>query len=491
MLFNSFLFLLFFPAVTAIYFLLHGRSRIYWLLAAGAFFYMAFLPKYILILLALILVDYRAGIGIENARGAAKRRWLWLSIASTCAILFLFKYFNFAGGILAALCAPVGLARPLPHLDWILPLGLSFHTFQSLSYVIEVYLGRQRAERDFPTYALYVMFYPQLVAGPIERPQNLLPQFHADHPFDPERIFSGLRLMLWGFLKKTVLADRLAILVDHVYGDPSRHGGPVLAVATTAFAFQIYCDFSGYSDIAIGAARVMGFRLGRNFDNPYLAVSVSDFWRRWHISLSTWFRDYLYFPLGGNRGAPARTIMNLLLVFAISGLWHGADWTFLAWGLLNGTFLVIAFLTSGFRHRLAAALGLASRPACTRAMAILATFLLIDFAWIFFRAANLEDALSIVRHLPRGWENAAALVRGQAAVGFWESEFGMGRLESLLVFSAAGLMIAIEGSQGPRSLRSFLHARTEWVRLSAYTIALWSVLLFGVFSGARFIYYAF
>lgn len=498
MLFNSCLFLVFFPVVTGCYFLLRGRHRIYLLLVASAFFYMAFLPRYILILSALILVDYGAGIRIENSQGIARRRWLLVSLAATCAILFVFKYFNFAGGILAALCEAAGIPQLPLHLGWILPLGLSFHTFQSLTYVIEVYLGRQKAERDLPVYALYVMFYPQLVAGPIERPQNLLPQFRADFPFDFGRVVDGLRLMLWGFLKKLLIADRLAILVDHVYADPSKHGGPVLVLATFAFAFEIYCDFSGYSDIAIGAARVMGFRLMKNFANPYLASSVSEFWRRWHISLSTWFRDYLYFPLGGSQGSRARTVTNLLVVFAISGLWHGANWTFLAWGVINGAFLAVSLVTADLRtrlaetaRRLAQAAGLAYRPGWGRIASIASTFLLINFTWIFFRAGTLADALFIVQHLARGWGNAGTLLIGQESGAAWAGEFGMDRAGTVLVFSAAGLMIALEAWAGSGSMKPFFLALPQWLRLSAYTFALWTLLLFGVFSGARFIYYTF
>src|SRR5678815_1064118 len=227
-----------------------------------------------------------------------------------------------------------GISNPVPFLKIILPIGLSFHTFQAMSYTIEVYRGNQKAERNFGIYALYVMFYPQLVAGPIERPQNLLHQFYENHKFDYERVVNGLKLILWGFFKKLVIADRLALYVGAVYNNPTHHTGLSFIMATIFFAFQIYCDFSGYSDIAIGAAKVMGFKLMTNFNRPYFARSISEFWKRWHISLSTWFKDYLYISLGGNRVSVPRWYFNLFIVFLVSGLWHGANWTYIIWGCL-------------------------------------------------------------------------------------------------------------------------------------------------------------
>ena len=282
-------------------------------------------------------------------------------------------------------------------------MGLSFHTFQAMSYTIEVYRGRQKAERHFGIYALYVMFYPQLVAGPIERPQNLIHQFYEEHRFDYDRVVSGLQLIAWGLFKKVVVADRLAKVVNVVYAGPSQYGGPPLVIATVFFAFQIFCDFSGYSDIAIGSARVMGFTLMNNFNRPYHSQSIAEFWRRWHISLSTWFRDYVYIPLGGNRLSVPRWYANILVVFLVSGLWHGARWTYVIWGALHGIFLIVGAVTEKFRARITAAIGLGRHPFFHNPLRVLFTFALVNLGWIFFRASSVRDAWQILTRLFTGW----------------------------------------------------------------------------------------
>ena len=354
MLFNSLDFAGFFVIVTSLYFLLPHRFRWSTLLLASCIFYMAFIPIYILILFVTITIDYFAGIWIENSQGNNRKWFLVMSIISTCLVLFVFKYFNFFLGNVAAIAKFLHWNYPIEILNIILPIGLSFHTFQSLSYVIEVYRNNQKAEHNFGIYSLYVMFYPQLVAGPIERPQNLLHQFYEKHSFDFERVVDGLKLMAWGLFKKVVVADRLALIVNGVYDNPTQFSGSslILSLATVFFAFQIYCDFSGYSDIARGCARVMGFKLMVNFDRPYFSKSIAEFWKRWHISLSTWFRDYLYISLGGNRVSTSRLYFNLFITFLISGLWHGANWTYVIWGALNGIYLIFAIVTAGLRRRL-------------------------------------------------------------------------------------------------------------------------------------------
>ena len=332
MLFNSIPFLVFYPVVTLLYFILPQRWRWAILLAASATFYMAFVPSYILILFFTILVDYNAGLWIERSAGHRRRFFLVLSLVANIGVLAFFKYFNFMNANLRELAHFLHWNYPVPLLQILLPIGLSFHTFQSMSYTVEVYRGRQAAEKHLGILALYVLFYPQLVAGPIERPQNLIHQFREVHRFDEDVFLSGVRLMLWGLFKKCVIADRLALYVSQVYDHPFQYRGLPLLVATVFFSVQIYCDFSGYSDVAIGSARSMGFRLMQNFNRPYGADSVPEFWRRWHISLSTFFRDYLYIPLGGNRTAPARWCSNIMLTFLISGLWHGAAWNYILWG---------------------------------------------------------------------------------------------------------------------------------------------------------------
>jgi D-alanyl-lipoteichoic acid acyltransferase DltB (MBOAT superfamily) len=281
------------------------------LLFASCYFYMAFVPVYILILGGTIVVDYFAGIWLEKTKGAKKRSLLILSLFANIGVLAVFKYYNFLNDNLSGLLNSIGYHNSIPSLSILLPIGLSFHTFQAMSYTIEVYRGHQKAEKHFGIYALYVMFYPQLVAGPIERPQNLLHQFYEKHYFKIERVIEGLKLMLWGFFMKLVVADRLAIYVNAAYNNPDKHTGPTLIVATIFFAFQIYCDFSGYSNIAIGAARVLGFKLMTNFNRPYFSRSIAEFWKRWHISLSTWFKDYLYISLGGNKVSISTYFLSL------------------------------------------------------------------------------------------------------------------------------------------------------------------------------------
>jgi alginate O-acetyltransferase complex protein AlgI len=306
MLFNSIDFLIFFPAVTILYFLLPHKFRWSLLLVSSCVFYMFFIPKYIIILAFTITIDYFAGIFLEKIKEDKRRIFLIISIISNIGILFVFKYFNFFNFNIHKVAEFLHWNYSFEGLKIILPIGLSFHTFQSLSYIIEIYIGKQKAEKNFGIFALYVMFYPQLVAGPIERPQNVLHQFHEKHSFDFEQLVDGLKIILWGLFKKVVIADRLSLFVNQVYGNPESHKGIQFIIATIFFGFQIYCDFSGYSDIAIGSAKVMGFKLMVNFNRPYLSKSISEFWTRWHISLSSWFRDYVYIPLGGNRAARSR-----------------------------------------------------------------------------------------------------------------------------------------------------------------------------------------
>ncbi|HET6408181.1 MAG TPA: MBOAT family O-acyltransferase, partial [Chthoniobacteraceae bacterium] len=404
MLFNSLEFAIFFPIVAVLYFLLAQRHRTLLLLVASCVFYMAFIPAYIAILGVTILIDYFAGMFLEHAQGRRRKVLLWVSIVATCLVLFVFKYFYFFTDNFIGMAGIFGwkLTGPLIHI--ILPVGLSFHTFQSLSYVVEVYHGRQPAERNFLVYATYVMFFPQLVAGPIERPQNLLHQFYERHEFDYDRITSGLKRMAWGFFKKLVIADRLALYVNDVYAAPSQYNGLQLTLATVFFAYQIYCDFSGYSDIAIGSARVLGFRLMENFNNPYWSRSISEFWRRWHISLSTWFRDYVYLPLGGNRVTPLRRYRNLLVTFGLSGLWHGAAWTYVIWGLINGVYLICGVVSKAARDRWIQRMGLQESGVVRSALGIISTFTLVCFAWVIFRAKDMADASYILTHFWRNWD---------------------------------------------------------------------------------------
>jgi alginate O-acetyltransferase complex protein AlgI len=348
MLFDSLQFILFYIVVTILYFSIRHRGRVWLLLLASCYFYLVFKPVYILILLVTIIVDYFAGIWIAQSEGKKRKWFLVISLIANVGFLAFFKYWNFFNGNITALLDMFGMVNHLPDYELELPIGLSFHTFQAMSYTIEVYRRKQKPEKDFIVYSLYVMFYPQLVAGPIERPQNMLHQFHTYFKYNWENMKSGLMLMAWGLFKKVVISNRLAEMVDYCFDNPSEHPGLTLLVASIFYSFQIYCDFSGYSDMAIGAGRTMGFTLMRNFDVPYLSKSIGEFWRRWHISLSTWFKDYLYIPLGGSKEGEWKLYRNLAIVFLVSGLWHGAAWTFIAWGGLHAFFQISARLRDKF-----------------------------------------------------------------------------------------------------------------------------------------------
>ncbi len=492
MLFNSLQFLIFFPIVTALFFALPHRFRWALLLAASCFFYMAFRPVYILILIFTILVDYGAGIWIESAQGERRRRYLLLSICANVGVLAAFKYFNFLNGNLMGLSHTLGLGYPIPNLNIILPIGLSFHTFQSLSYTVEVYRGRQKAERNLGIFALYVMFYPQLVAGPIERPQNLLHQFHEEHFFDYTKVTNGLKLMCWGFFKKVVIADRLAPFVNQVYSDPRHYPGISLIFATVLFAFQIYCDFSGYSDIAIGAAEVMGFRLMTNFSRPYFSASIATFWKHWHISLSTWFRDYLYIPLGGNRVPTLLKYRNLMITFVISGLWHGANWTYVIWGALNGVYLIVEQMAGSYLRRTGFDVTISRWPRpLVASFRIALTFCLTCFAWIFFRARSIADAFYISSHLTSGWRTLPVDLRSLVFVKF-NLLMRLDKTEMVIGLVAIALLLGIELAQNFVKLREWLANRPIWIRWAVYYGALSSILFFGAFNSAQeFIYFQF
>lgn len=476
MLFNSIEFVFFFIGVTVAFFLLPHKYRWILLLVASCYFYMAFVPIYILILVFTIIIDYIAGILIEKHEGKKRKYYLVISLVANIGVLAFFKYYNFLNDNLTELLYGAGFKNPIPYLTILLPIGLSFHTFQAMSYTIEVYRGHQKAERHFGIYSLYVMFYPQLVAGPIERPQNLLPQFRTQHKFDTTRILDGLKLMLWGLFKKLVIADRLSIYVDATYNNVGHHGGITLAIATIFFAFQIYADFSGYSDIAIGAARVMGFKLMTNFNHPYLSKNVSEFWKRWHISLSTWFKDYLYISLGGNRVSVPRWYFNLFFVFAVSGLWHGANWTFVIWGALNGLYLIFAIVLKPIKEKTGELIGLNNFPKLNTTIQIIITFILACLAWIFFRANNLADAIEIIQSI--------FSMSGPVYIGN----------PSVMIYSVFGILFLITTEivrEYYKGLHIFTNSRHSVVRYLSYTTLIILIFLFGVFDGGQFIYFQF
>jgi alginate O-acetyltransferase complex protein AlgI len=392
MLFNSIEFVIFFPLVTLLIYLLPHKFRWLHLLAASCFFYMFFIPQYIFILFTTIIIDYYAAILIEKTLPHKKKTYLVLSIISTCLVLFIFKYFDFFNENMIYLSHLLGFYYPEKLIHFILPIGLSFHTFQSLSYVIEVYKGKQRPEKHFGIYSLYVMFYPQLVTGPIERPQNLLVQLRQKKKLEYANLVEGMRLILFGLFIKMVIADNLAVYVDKIYTNPGGFNTISILTGLIFYSFQIYCDFYGYSSIAIGCAKTMGYNLMDNFKNPYFSKSINEFWHRWHISLSSWFRDYVYFSLGGNRVKIQRWIINILIVFALSGLWHGAKWTFVIWGLTHGFILVLEnFINKKVRLK-----NLEKNRRIYELFNLLKTFIIVTFVWVLFRATDLQQVKLIL-----------------------------------------------------------------------------------------------
>jgi D-alanyl-lipoteichoic acid acyltransferase DltB (MBOAT superfamily) len=392
-------------------------------------------------------------------------------------ILILFKYANFITLNINDLFHFLGIKWEISFLDLLLPVGISFYTFQAIGYTIDVYKGTISAEKNFITYALFISFFPQLVAGPIERAKNLLPQFYRIHQFDTGRFMQGAKLILWGYFMKVVVSDRLAIYVNFVYGNISYHSAITLIVAIIFFAFQIYCDFGGYSNIAIGCAKIMGFDLMTNFRRPYLSTSVIEFWRRWHISLSTWFRDYVYIPLGGNRCSRRRNYLNIFITFTISGLWHGANWTFIIWGALNGIFQIIEKFTSGFRKKWATFFHLSKISAIIHVFNVLFTFTIITATWVFFRSANIDTALQIFNKMVNISKGALFTLPFQALL--YSSCF-------TIVLIVSDILQERNGDK-----HFFLENKSPLVRYITYLSLVIIILLFGVFDGSRFIYFQF
>lgn len=478
MLFNSLHFLIFFPVVTATYFALPQQPRKLFLLLASYYFYMAWNPAYVLVIILATGVDYLAGLKIAAAATSRRRRdWLWISLAVNLGLLFFFKYFNFANDTLRTLLGVVDLTNPIPALNIILPVGLSFHTFQAISYTVDVYQGRQPAERSLLNFALYITFFPQLVAGPIERAGRLLPQFTIRHPFDSQRVAAGLQRMAWGFFMKVVIADRAAMLALPVYHNPQAHSGWELLIATYLLTFMVYCDFAGYSEIALGAAQVLGIQLMENFRRPYLASSVPEFWRRWHISLITWFTDYVYIPLGGSQAGRRRWVFNLLFIFLLSGLWHGANWTYVVWGGLNGLFLAAAVVwqNSSLGPAVTRALRLNTHPRLRQGVGILITYHLFIAAGVFFIAPTFSQALYIGQHLFSGGPTAFI-------TPLWLRDI-------VPLVGWIVVLLMVEGLQEFTSLR--LSAQPLLVRRALQYALILAILAFGVFDSRAFVYYQF
>jgi D-alanyl-lipoteichoic acid acyltransferase DltB (MBOAT superfamily) len=484
--FNSFSFLVFFAVVLPLYWALPLRGQRYFLLAASYVFYMTWRAKYALLIAGITLLDYGAGIGmgrLEN-RPTSRRALLLASLVANLGLLFVFKYWSFFGHLVEWTFGWMEWQVQWPALDVVLPLGISFHTFQSLSYTIDVYRRRVPVERSLTNFALYVAFFPQLVAGPIERADHLLPQFHSRRSFDPEEFVDGLRLVALGLFKKMAVADNLALWVDGVYGPQGVRDAPSLLLGTYAYAFQIYADFSGYSDIAIGVARMMGFRLVTNFDTPYFAASVTEFWRRWHMSLSSWLRDYLYIPLGGNRLGRGRTYLNLMITMLLGGLWHGASWTFVVWGGLNGLYLSAFKAWNDLVSRRRPA-GWAIPPWIAKGFGILLTFHLICLSWIYFRAPDLGTADAIVTTL------GGSLLSGDLLDSAARLRFARLLFQWRMPAALTLVLIAVDLWVGSGESRERWHLLPLPLRYVGYSTIVLATLAFGVFRATHFIYFQF
>ena len=397
MTFNSVAFLIFYPIVALLYFALPKKAKWPMLLIASYYFYMFYEAELVFLILITTLISWISSRIIEKTeKKRVKNLFLVLTLTVSLGILFVYKYLGFLFDSFLGIAELLGFERPDIVINLVLPVGISFYTFQTLSYVIDVYRGRIKSESNFFFYALFVSFFPQLVAGPIERPENLIPQLREAHRFDRDNFNRGMRVMLLGFFKKICVADLLSLYVTAIYNAPDGATGLGVIIATLLFAVQIYCDFSGYTDIATGCARIMGIRLMKNFDHPYTASSIKEFWSRWHISLSSWFRDYLYIPMGGNRTSRMRHMFNLFFVFLISGLWHGANWTFVIWGALHGIYQIVGNTTRGSRDRLIERLGFDVKGRGVLILRRSLTFALVTFAWLFFRANSISDAFTLL-----------------------------------------------------------------------------------------------
>ena len=486
MLFNSFHFLIFFPIVTLIYFFIPYRVRWIWLLITSYYFYMCWNPKYAILIATSTLITYLSGILISKSKDK-KKLWVALSFISNLGILFFFKYFNFAIENINIILNKLHITLITPSFDVLLPVGISFYTFQALSYTVDVYRGDVKPEKNLGKYALFVSFFPQLVAGPIETSKHLLDQFNHNYDFDYERVKSGFLLMLWGFFQKLVIADRIAIVVNTVYNNYTSYSGFTLIVATVLFAFQIYCDFSSYSDIAIGCARVMGFELMQNFNRPYFSKSIAEFWRRWHISLGGWFRDYLYIPLGGSRHGKLKKYRNIMIVFLTSGLWHGAGWGFIVWGFLHGFYQVVGDLLKPTREYFIDKLNINKNGFFHRLSQIVIVFILVDFAWIFFRANTFRDAIGIIKNM--FVFNPWILFDGSLYnLGLDQKDFIVGIL-AILALTIVSLL------RWNTRLIDLIGKQNIIVRWVFYFTFLYSILIFGIYGpgyeAQQFIYFQF
>jgi alginate O-acetyltransferase complex protein AlgI len=479
MLFNSLEFLVFFPIVIAFYFLIPDRFRWILLLIASYYFYMCWNYKYVVLLLFTTVVCYSCAIWIyrTNIR-AVKISLLVFTLLVYLGTLFFFKYFNFFGGVINDIFRKFNIFYTIPAYQYLLPVGISFYTFQALSYTIDVYRGEIKPQYHFGKFALFKSFFPQLVAGPIERATHLLPQFSEKHEFSYVNFRDGIVLMTWGFFKKVVIADRVSEYVSLVYNNAHNYQGMHFLIATLFFTIQIYCDFSGYSDIARGTARIMGYELMVNFRMPYLSKSIREFWQRWHISLSTWFRDYFYISLGGNRVPIWRHYLNTFLTFLISGLWHGANWTFVIWGGLHGFYMIFAMWTKSIREKINTFLGLSKVPVLHNLMQTIITCFLAIFAWIFFRAKNLSEAVYIIKSI--------AHLKAVKDINLFYFKADMAISIVLILF-----LFIVDIYEDRHALSEKLKLSPVYLKWSLLTVMICSIFILGKWEQIDFLYFQF
>lgn len=466
MLFNSLTYLIFFPTICILYWFIPSKYRNMMLLIASYYFYMSWEPTYAILIMITSLSTWGCALQI-NQHEKQKKLIITLCVIINLFILFTFKYYNFAINTITSAIALANYKLYIPHSDFLLPVGISFYTFQCIGYIIDVYRKDIKPEGNFLTYALFVSFFPQLVAGPIERAKNLLPQFHATHIFNGDAFIDGLKMMIWGFFMKLCIAGNVAPYVDAVYNNVPNHNGTSSLLATFFFTFQIFCDFGGYSLIAIGTAKCLGFRLMQNFNHPYLSLSVKEFWRRWHISLSSWFSDYVYIPLGGSRCSQVKHYRNLLITMLTSGLWHGANWTFVCWGGLHGLYLICNSYYSKITKK---------RVIAPKFVRIIFTFAFISLAWVFFRANSIIEAFTIISKIIT---DHGSLFKGDGIPSL------------ILPLSMIGILLFKEIKDEYHINLSFMHNSRLWVSIPSSAVVIMIILLCAEFNSGQFIYFQF
>ena len=487
MLFNSLTFLIFLLIILTSYYILPYKFRWYLLFIGSCIFYMAWRIEFIFLILFSSFFNYYIGILIEKYENKAKAI-LSIGLFINFFILFVFKYSIFVNHSFMSLYNYLNIPYPIKDFDIVLPMGISFYTFQATSYTIDIYRKRYKAEKNMLKVALYIMFFPQLVAGPIERADMLLNQLFLNHKFNINNISTGIKIMLIGYFKKIVIADRVAILVNTVYNSPYDYNGISFIIATIFFAVQLYCDFSGYSDIAIGCAKLFGIDLMENFKSPYFSKTIKEFWTRWHISLSSWFKDYLYIPLGGNRKGTIRTYINLMITFLVSGLWHGANYTFIIWGGLNGLYQIVGDLKNKMLKALGFNINNKYINNFLNIFRILITFSLICFSLIFFRANTAKDAFYIVENLFNDITN----INNIQYLYNISTELGLNIFEILLVTMCIVILFFIEIFEYKNRIYVSLNKAPFIIRFSFYYVITLIIISMGVFSDAgQFIYFQF